>query len=105
MDRQKRIEYFSLLAHRFVVERLRQAPEKVQLLDATLKRWRRQLGRSHSDPYFDEWERILEGGIDAIESATCNESDHATALRSVSPVGCLITVAERSELLARSRAP
>jgi hypothetical protein len=104
MDRQKRIEYFSLLAHRFVIERLREAPEKVQLLGNTLKRWRLQRGPSRSDPYFDEWERLVEQGIDAIESATCNESDHATVLRSVSPVGCLISVAERNELLARSRA-
>lgn len=103
MDRQKRIEYFSLLARQFVVERLRQAPEKVELLGDTLRRWREQLGPSNSDPYFDEWEELVRKWIDAIKAATCSESDHATVLRSVLPIGCLISQAERDDLPARSR--
>lgn len=103
MDRQKRIEYFSLLAHQFVVERLTQAPENVELLGDTLRRWREQLGPSNSDPYFDEWEELVRKGIDAIESATCRESDHATVLHCVSPICCLISQADRDDLLARSR--
>jgi len=103
MDRQRRIELFTLEAHRLVVEKIRSAPEKLKVLQATLQRWRRQSGPGNTDPYFDEWERLLSAGVEAVEAATCHDDDHAAVLRSVSPIVSLVTESERNEMLERCR--
>lgn len=41
--------------------------------------------------------------IDAFESAICADDEHATVLRSVSPLGVLITERERRDLLSEAR--
>ena len=94
---------FTLEAHRVVVARLRADPAKLQVLEDTLRRWRSQRGHTRSDAYFDEWERLLAEGVDAIEAATCHDDDCAAVLRSVSPIAPLITASERIEMLARCR--
>ena len=103
MDRQRRIELFSLEAHRLAVTRLRADRGRIQSLLDTIRRWRRQNGPTNSDPYMDQWERLLRQGVDAVEAAICIDSDAAATLRSCSPMGSLITQAERAELLAQSR--
>ena len=50
-----------------------------------------------------EWERLLSGDLDALEGAVCGDTDHAAALRSMSPMSVLITQKERSALLRRAR--
>jgi hypothetical protein len=46
---------------------------------------------------------MLHEGVDAVEQAVCLSTDHAATLRSVSPLGRFISVAERNELLRQSR--
>ena len=103
MDRQRRIELFSLAAHRLAITRLRANPPRIQDIIGTLHRWRRQNGPSRSDPYSEQWERLLLEGVDAVEATICVDTDAAATLRSCSPMGSLITSAERLELLAESR--
>lgn len=103
MDRQRRLELFSLEAHRLAITRLRADPARVQGIIGTLHRWRRQNGPSRSDPYFDQWESLLLEGIDAVEASICVDTDAAATLRSCSPMGSLITPAERQDLLVESR--
>ena len=105
MDRQQRIHEFSLSAHRLALERLREQPIRLRKAEQVLQRWRRQAGNeSHCDPYWNEWERLLKQGVDAIEAAVCASDDHAATLRSVSPLGRFISVAERYRLLSEARA-
>jgi hypothetical protein len=95
MNRQRQIELFSLSLHRLAISRMRAA--------STLERWRQQAGPTRSDPYFDRWRELLAKGADAIAAATCTDSDAAAALRSVSPLGGLVTPAERKRLLDAAR--
>jgi hypothetical protein len=68
-----------------------------------IARWRERRGPARSDPYLDEWERLLSLPLDELERAVCADSDHAAALRSTSPFAPLITAAEREALLRESR--
>ncbi len=103
MDRQRRIEVFLQAAHRLALTRLRAEPERIGEVQALLHRWREQSGRTRSDLYWDEWERLLVLPIDDFESLICADDEHATVLRSVSPIGVLISEAERRELLLEAR--
>ncbi len=103
MNRQQQIDHFLLQAHRLAVERLRADPERLTQVAETLQRWRTQVGATRSDVYWDEWQVMLDAGVDAIEAGTCVASDHAAALRNVSPVGSLITQRERGEMLRAAR--
>lgn len=103
MNRQQQIDSFLLQAHRLAVARLRADPSRIAELAYTLSQWRARAGATRSDPYWDEWQTLLDAGIDAIESGACGVDDHAAALRNVSPVGVLISATERSQLLQAAR--
>ena len=106
MDRQRRMNEFSLAAHRLIVARLRERPERLVEALAVIDRWRDQAGgATHTDPYWTEWEQLLREGSDAVERAVFAPTDHARTLRGVSPLGRFITPAERSQLLKQSRQP
>jgi hypothetical protein len=103
MNRQQQIDDFSLRAHRLAVERLRAVPARLADVCAPLERWQSQAGVTRSDAYWAEWRSMLAAGVDAVEAGTCGTDDHAVVLRSVSPVGTLITQDERAELLRAAR--
>jgi hypothetical protein len=106
MDRQQRIHVFSLAAHRIAVQRLRQDPCRLTEAMEVLHRWRTQAGGASScDPYWDEWERLLRAGPDAVEAAACTGDDRAATLRSASPLGRFLTPAERTRLLRETNTP
>jgi hypothetical protein len=104
MERQDQIDAFSLAAHRLAVERLRERPERLVEAMGVIQRWRKQAGSpAHCDPYWDEWDRVLHEGVDAVEVVACAPTDHAATLRSVSPLGRFISVSERNQLLREAR--
>lgn len=103
MNRQQQIDSFLAQAHRLALERLRAQPHRVMEVQAQLARWRGLSGPTRSDVYLDEWERLLKLPVEKLEAAVCADTDHATVLRSVSPVSVLITQAERAHLLAQAR--
>lgn len=84
---------------------MRADPARVADVRALLSRWREQSGPSRSDRYWDEWERLLTLPIDEFERFICAENERATVLRSVSPIGVLISVKERNDLLRQARRP
>lgn len=102
-DPQARIERFALAAHRLVMEKLREDPRRIDDLQATITRWRTQGALTHSEPYMREWERLLQLPIDELERLICADNDRATALRSVSPIGSLLTPQERDRLRLEAR--
>lgn len=105
MNRQTQIEAFLLAAHRLALSRLRETPSRIEEARGLLSRWRVQDGKTRSDPYWDEWEHLLESDVDALECVVCAVGDHPTALRSVSPLGVLLTQEERASLLEQARNP
>lgn len=103
MNRQQQIDEFLLSAHQLALSRLRAQPERLQDVASLLARWRQAAGESRSSAYWDEWNRLIAEGIDAIEREACSAGEHAAVLRSVSPLSVLITQRERSELLRQAR--
>ncbi len=103
MNRQQQIDYFVAQAHHLALQRLREQPQRVGEVLAQLSQWRKQAGATRSDVYWDEWQGLLTQPIDALECAVCSNTDHASVLRSVSPMSVLITQAERAQLLSQAR--
>ena len=104
MNRQQQTERFLVSAHRLALRRLREQPHGVQEAAAMLARCA-QAGPTRVDTYGNAWEVLLEQGVDAIDPIVCAEGEHATVLRSVSPLSVLITQAERCQLLRQGREP
>ncbi|WP_372526382.1 hypothetical protein [Piscinibacter sp.] len=104
MNEQDRINAFTLAAHRAVVARLRAQPALLMQAIEVLERWREQTREpAHCGPYWNEWEALLRSGVDAVERAVCDETEHAATLRSVSPLGRFISPAERHLLRRQAR--
>ena len=102
MNRQQQIATFLASAHRLAIERLRVEPQAVERVRAQLQKWRLS-GTTRSDPYWDEWEVLLDQGVDALENVICADDEHAQVLRSVSPISVLLTQRERAQLLREAR--
>jgi hypothetical protein len=105
MDPRERTERFSLAAHRLAMARLRERPERLAEAREVIERWRRQSAEqpARCDPYWDEWDRLLREGVDALERAVCAPDAHAATLRSVSPLGRFISPAERYRMLREAQ--
>ena len=98
MNRQQQIDDFTYAFHRVAVERLANSPENVNKALATLQRWKSQRGVTASDIYLEEWRVLLTGELDALKSRVCAHNDAAATLRNVSPLGFLLSQAERQAL-------
>jgi hypothetical protein len=104
MDRHAQIDEFSLAAHRLAIHRLRERPQRLEEALDVLARWRKIAdGPSHSDTYWNEWERVLREGVAAVERLALDPSSHGATLRSVSPLGRFLTPQERLSLLRNAR--
>ena len=99
MNRQLQIDHFVAQAHQLAVQRLREHPQRMGEAKAQLARWRALFGSTQSDTYWAEWDDLLAGSVDALAIVVCANTDHATVLRSVSPMTVLIPQAERAQLL------
>jgi hypothetical protein len=84
--------------HRLVAEKLRREPALLDRARATLARWR-VTASPRSQPYLEEWQRILRAGLDATVAALLEDSERATALRQCSPFTGILTSRERFEFL------
>jgi hypothetical protein len=98
MPSQQWIEEFTLDFHRVAVQRMRAQPERISMAEATLTRWEAQGASKCSQSYRDAWRQLLRSGVAAIDAEVCNESDRATLLRSVSPLGFVLSASERSQI-------
>jgi len=98
MRDQRAIDQFTLEFHKRAVVRLRENGELLGKARETLARWKVQRGATASDPYFARWRDLLDQGLDAIEQNVCADTDAAAALRSVSPLGFVLSPQERMAL-------
>lgn len=103
MSRQQQLDQFSLALHRRALAALRQEPALREHARQTLARWRHQSGATRSDVLWDEWEQLLSSDVGVLESAALVESDHGQLMRSVSPLGGLVSQVERMALLRQAR--
>lgn len=103
MNRQLQLDHFSLALHRRAIDVLRADPTLNARVRQTLTRWRSQAGETRSDALWSEWERLLSDEPEALARAALAETDHGQLMRSVSPLGVLVTQRERTALLSQSR--
>ena len=98
MPSQQQIHAFTQAFHRAAFERLAVQPTLVERALQTILRWQAQRGFSASDPYMREWQDLLRGDLSQLQRRVCADDDHAATLRNTSPLGFVLTPAERHAL-------
>lgn len=98
MRTHQEIDERSLALHRLVAEKIRQKPILLDTAKTTIARWRKSVCMN-SQPYLDEWDRLLNQGIDACLAVAVEESQRATNLRQSSPFCGVLTNQERFAFL------
>lgn len=102
MPTQQQINAFTQAFHRTAIQRLALEPALVARALQTVQRWQDQRGPSASDPYMHEWRALLSGDLTAMQNRVCADSDDAATLRNASPLGFVLTPAERQALRTQS---
>jgi hypothetical protein len=95
MPSQQDIERFTLAFHREAVARLHAHDELREQALRVIDRWEAGGMSASSRSYRDEWRSLLRGSVAQLERVICSESEHAATLRSMSPLGFLLTPEER----------
>ena len=98
MRTHQEIDARSLALHRLIADKIRRDPRLFGNVKETLSRWRASVCIS-SQPYLDEWDRLVSQGMEVCLSAAEEDSPHATALRQSSPFSAVLTYRERFSFL------
>jgi len=98
MRTHQEIDKRSLALHRLVADKIRRDPALFDRVRGTLARWRVQVSPS-AQPYLEEWERLVERGMESCLKVATEDSQRATALRQSSPFTGVLTNQERSAFL------
>ena len=88
-----RLERRSLALHLAMAAKLRAHPELLEIAHDNLRRW--SATGSRSQPYFDEWRRLLDQPLDQLLAALQEDSPHMTELRQSSPFAGVLDPTER----------
>jgi hypothetical protein len=101
MRTHQQIEERSLAMMRAIVEKIERDPERsgIEKARSVCARWK----RTHTNPYLDRWESILQTDWDAIKTVLLDNSDQAAALRQNNPFCGILTPRERWEIYRRHR--
>ncbi|MBS1856694.1 MAG: hypothetical protein JST11_15100 [Acidobacteria bacterium] len=94
----QRIDRRSLALHRAIAEKLRGNPALLEIARDNLARWSSR--DNHSQPYFDEWRRILEKPLPEILRVLEEDSERAAALRQATPFAGVLAPKERWAIYA-----
>jgi len=94
----QQIDARSLALHRLVAQRLLEDPALLVRVRTTLSRWR-NLVSVRSLPYLDEWQRVVDLGVQACVATMTEDSEHANALRQCSPFTGILPEKQRQEFL------
>lgn len=97
------IDQRSLAFHRLAVDKIGRDPALLMRVRQTLVRWRAQ-ATDRTAPALDEWQRLLDehDGAPALTMAL-EDSDRAAQLRQSSPLACVLTAAERFDIIRQWR--
>lgn len=104
MPTQRQIEQFTLAFHQVAVNRLRAHPEQLIKAVDVLNRWEAQGISGSGQVYRDAWRRMLGSGVDEIEKTVCIDSDSAATIRSMSPLGFVLSEEERMQIRRKAMA-
>jgi hypothetical protein len=82
--------------HRAIVARLREQPELPAVAHDNLSRWTAERGRSQ--PYLEEWRRILAMPFEEMLALVVEDSERMTALRQCTPFAGVLSPRERWDI-------
>ena len=95
----ERIDRISLELHRACAAKLRSQPELIAIVRDNLDRWSKL--NSRTQPYWDEWRKMLDLPLNQLLELMVQEGERMTALRHVSPFAGVLDIAERRAVLQR----
>lgn len=98
MRTHQEIDERSLALHRLVAERVMRDPALLEKARKTVVRWRGTVSIA-SQPYLEEWERLIDQGVEACLVMAVEDSQKAAALRQSSPFAGVLTNRERFAFL------
>ena len=98
MRTHEEIDQRSLALHRLVAERIMRDPALFEKSRLTLARWRETVCVA-SQPYLEEWERLMNEGVEACLAVALEDSQRAAALRQSSPFSGVLSNRERFAFL------
>lgn len=82
--------------HILIASKIRNDLSLFDRVNKTLNRWKTIVCAS-SQPYLNEWEKLVEQGVDVCLNVATEKSEHANALRQASPFTGILTTRERSD--------
>jgi hypothetical protein len=98
MTSHQEIDQRSLALHQLIAEKIRQDPRLFENMKRTLTLWR-TIVSADSQPYLEEWERLVDLGIEECLAVATEDSERANAMRQASPFCGILTNEERWEFL------
>lgn len=98
MRTHKEIDERSLAMHRLVAEKIRNDPALFEKAKMTLTRWRTTVC-TNSQPYLEEWESLMNRGMETCLAVAVEDSERARALRQSSPFAGILSNEERLTFL------
>jgi len=96
-----RIDARSLAMHRAIAEKIRNRPGLLDAARENIRRWRR---RGVDVSAFDEWEAILDRGIEETVRVMTDPSEESARLRHSTPFTGMLTPKERRRFFEAPRA-
>lgn len=98
MASHQEIDQRSRMLHQLIAEKIRQDSSLFGNVKRTLARWRKIVS-ADSQPYLEEWQRLVDLGIEGCLAVATEDSERANALRQASPFCGVLTNEERWEFL------
>lgn len=92
----KWLDQRSLALHRLIAEKIRNDTDLFENVKRTLARWH-EIVCANSQPYLEEWQRLVDLGIEECLAVATEDSEHANAMRQASPFSGILTNEERWE--------
>jgi hypothetical protein len=98
MRTHQEIDQRSLALHHLVAAKIRLDPSLMERAQEILRRWQTMVS-ANGQPYLEEWQRLIDKGLDTCLAVAVEDSERATALRQSSPLSCLLSNHERFRFL------
>lgn len=98
MRTHQELDQRSLEMHRRIAEKISRDPILFERVKQTLKRWH-TLVPPASRPYLEEWQRLVDAGMETCLAVATEDSRQAAALRQSSPFVDILSHQERFAFL------
>ncbi len=84
----------SLALHRLIANKIRGTPSLFDKPQKNLARWRTVVS-ANAQPYLQDWQKLVDSGLESCLAVATQDSEYASALRQTSPFCGVLTHKER----------